>query len=110
MDTRNTIHLVHILFAGPLLIYIGGAQTLFGTTLNNITKYFLIFLGITLILYHGMNAYKMPARTISWLHVLLVGPLFLWAGLANNLPYALNQLLVILGAGLIVYHALLMMM
>jgi hypothetical protein len=108
MDSR-AIHLVHILFAGPLLIYIGGAQTLFGSSVSNIIKYFLIFLGISLILYHGMRAYKMPYNTISWLHTLFVGPLFVWAGLANNLPYAVNQLLVILGSGLIVYHSLLLL-
>ena len=109
-SNTNAIHLVHILFAGPLLIYLGGAQTLFNTTIPNMLKNFLVLLGITLAIYHGMNAYKMPSRTISWLHVLFVAPLFIWVGATNNMPYAVNQLLVILGAGLIVYHALSMLM
>ena len=107
---HKVINLVHILVAGPLFIYLGGAQTFFNTTIPNMFKNFLVLLGLVLFVYHGMNAYKMPARTISWLHVLFVAPLLVWVGLTNTMPYAVNQLLVILGAGLIVYHSLMMLM
>ena len=109
MDSK-VIHLIHILVAGPLFIYLGGAQTFFNSTIPTLLKSFLVLLGILLAVYHGMNVYKMPSRTISWLHVLFVAPLLIWIGLTNNMPYAVNQLLVILGCGLIVYHALLMIM
>jgi hypothetical protein len=99
------IHLFHIIIVGWLFLYVGIAQ-------SKIPSFFypmLLILGIFIILYHGYNAYvklslgKNP--WVSWIHILLVGPLLICIGYKNkNTPRYYYELLLMLGFAAIGYH------
>ena len=106
MDT--SVNLFHVLFVGPLLIYVA---------LQNKSESFpmilwsvLAMMGLGVILYHGYEYYLGYGRNIRLLHILFVGPLFLGLGLYHGKVPKMGWNAVLgLGVLIIVYHAYLYM-
>jgi uncharacterized membrane protein len=75
--TRSlVVHLFHILFVGGLFLYLGIRQNAAPAWLYPA----LLFLGIAIIIAHGLKLIKNRYSLISWFHVLIVAPLVLYIG------------------------------
>jgi len=79
-NKHNFIYLFHILFVGPLFLYVGikNIQT------NKYLFTFIEYLGIIVILYHSFKAYKKimdnKSAWINYFHIFLIGPLLFIIG------------------------------
>lgn len=70
------VHLFHIIFVGGLFLYLGVRQNAAPEWLYPA----LLFLGIAIIIAHGMKLLKNRYSLISWFHVLIVAPLVMYIG------------------------------
>ena len=96
------VHLFHILFVGGLFLYLGITRNACPAWLYTA----LIFLGIGIIIAHGLKLLSNPRSIISWFHVLLVAPLVIYIGYKNNQTGLLFYKLIFLeGILAICYHS-----
>ena len=105
LNKYQLINLFHILFVGPLLIYVGRS---FGL-LSNYFKYFLIVLGVFVILYQGKNLayFGILAGWIYAIHVFIVGPLLVYVGLYGEKAFVgAFPVLTMLGFATMGYHGM----
>jgi len=91
----------HILFVGPLFLYIG----LMKNNTHHIVKKLLIGLGIIVILYHAYSTYTHYSKSkyISYLnltHVLVFAPLLIYTGIVENAIYPTYDIMFVLGSGI----------
>jgi hypothetical protein len=70
------VHLFHILFVGGLFLYLGIQKNAAPSWLYTA----LIFLGIAIIIAHGLKLLKNAHSLVSWFHVLIVAPLVIYIG------------------------------
>lgn len=70
------VHLFHIIFVGGLFLYLGFKQNAAPSWIYPA----LIFLGIAIIIAHGLKLLKNINSLISWFHVLIVAPLVIYIG------------------------------
>lgn len=99
------VHLIHVIIIGGLFLYVG----INGPTIPKIIFPVLIFLGIFVILYHGIKAYNKlivnKSAWVSYIHIFLVGPLLILIGYYNiDTPRKYFELLIMLGMAAIGYH------
>lgn len=96
------VHFFHILFVGGLFLYLGINE-------NSCPSWLytgLIFLGIGIIIAHGMKLFTNPYSIISWFHVLLVAPLVIYIGYMNKQTSIIYYKLILLeGILAICYHS-----
>jgi hypothetical protein len=100
METRNAIHLGHLLLLGPCLFALGAGY------LTMIPSVAIAIAGAGIILYHAFRAYtKFVAGGNPWIylfHALLVGP----ALIAYHFTDAryVRELILMLGFAAVGYH------
>ena len=70
------VHLFHIIFVGGLFLYLGIRQNAAPTWIYPA----LLFLGVAIIIAHGLKLIKNRYSLISWFHVLVVAPLVIFIG------------------------------
>lgn len=70
------VHLFHIIFVGGLFLYLGIRQNAAPTWIYPA----LLFLGVAIIIAHGLKIIKNRYSLISWFHVLFVAPLVIYIG------------------------------
>ena len=70
------VHLFHIIFVGGLFLYLGIRKNAAPSWIYPA----LIFLGIAIIIAHGLKLLKNAHSLISWFHVLIVAPLVIYIG------------------------------
>ena len=100
MDKHTIIHIFHILFVGPLLIYIG----LHGDRTNKTLLHLLKYLGLLVIMYHAYRAYKTHSL-VNYFHVLFVGPLLVIIGLyGTSTSDIFFKLMLLSGIAALGYH------
>jgi len=100
MDNHTLIHLFHIFFVGPLLIYIG----IHGNKTNTTMLHSLKFLGLLVIMYHGYKMYK-TGSWVNYFHVLFVGPLLVLIGIyGNSSSDKFFKLMLLSGIAALGYH------
>lgn len=96
------VHLFHILFVGGLFLYLGITKNACPTWLYTA----LIFLGIGIIIAHGLKLLSNPRSLISWFHVLLVAPLVIYIGYNNrHTDLVFYKLILLEGILAIGYHS-----
>lgn len=97
------INLAHVLFTGPLLIYVGLAKQ------KPVWVYYLLLaLGIFLALYF---IYVIFTKTLSpyhvWLliHLLIFIPLLIWCGIAKDkTPHIILSIILAIGTASVGFH------
>jgi len=99
------IHLFHILFVGPLFLYVG----IKSTSIPKIMFPFLLGLGVFLMVYHFYLAYKKTvagqSAWINYFHALIVGPLLVYIGYTGiDTSRKFFEILLMLGMAAIGYH------
>jgi hypothetical protein len=100
MDKHSLIHLFHIFFVGPLLIYIGINRDKTNATL----LHSLLYLGLLVIMYHGYKAYK-TGSWVNYIHALYVGPLLVLIGLyGSGISRKYFELMLLTGIAALGYH------
>ena len=105
MESRTFVHLFHILIVGGLFLYVGIVQT----NVPKILYPILLVLGVVIIVYHSVKAYKRLSDGknpwVNYIHIFIVGPLLIYIG-ANkeNTPRYCFELLLMLGFAAIGYH------
>ena len=105
MNTLFLIHVLHILFVGPLFLYVG----IYGSAIVPLMYPFLLILGIFIIAYHSFLAYQgFKKGTSIWVnlfHMIIVGPLLVYIGYKNKkTPYSAYQFMLMLAFAVIGYH------
>lgn len=105
MSSSFFIQLFHILFVGPLFLYIGIKQKEMPSLMFKASA----FLGGFIILYHSYKAYlKFAEKKAPWvnlIHILLVGPLLLIIGInGEKTPRYMFEILFMLAFAVIGYH------
>lgn len=97
------INFAHVLFTGPLFIYVGLANSK-----PNWVYHILLALGIFLALYF---LYTIFAKTLSpyhvWLliHLLIFIPLLLWCGIAKDkTPHIILSIILAIGTASVGFH------
>jgi hypothetical protein len=98
------IELLHILFVGPLLVYIGNT---YGTGLSKFLLMILAISGLLISLYHTYLVYKKGINNgfIYLLHALIFGPLLLYVGLTGSKGFwGAYSVLMMIGFAAIGYH------
>ena len=93
------VHLFHILFVGGLFLYLGFQRNAAPSWMYPA----LMFLGVAIIIAHGLKLLKNAYSLISWFHVLIVAPLVIYIGYtgphAPSLAYRLITAAGILAIG-----------
>lgn len=99
----KSINLVHVLFTGPLLIYVGLAKTK-----PNWVYYLLLLMGIFLTLYFMFVIFTKslsPYHVWLLIHLLIFIPLLLWCGIAKDkTPHIILSLLLAIGTASVGFH------
>ena len=100
------IYLLHLLFVGPLFMYVGLRK--YKTT--NFLYSTLFLLGIIVLLYHAYKFYTSYKNDyinhVNIYHILLVGPLLIYIGYQKEeTNYVYFDLLTIFGLGLVGHFA-----
>jgi len=98
------IGLFHILFLGPLLIYVGLQRNL-----SHIFYQGLFFLGIGVILLHLFKALKKLPKFayFNYIHALLFGPLLVFIGYyERSSPLFIYNIMTFLGVLVIFYNGI----
>ena len=100
------IYLLHLLFVGPLFMYVGLRRYKTPNYLYSL----LFWLGIIVLLYHAYKfytAYKNDfINHVNIYHILLVGPLLIYIGYQKEeTNYVYFDLLTIFGLGLVGHFA-----
>ena len=106
---KYLVNIIHILFSGPLLIYVGYVKPEY-----NFVYYILIALGVILLLHLGYHIFEhISKKTFSnstiWymIHVLLFAPLLLWCGIMKTkTPHMIFAILMAIGCAAFGYHIL----
>ncbi len=106
MNSRNLLHLFHILVVGGLFLYVGIHRDKISNGLFNL----LFYLGIFIILYHLYKAYGYlemdKAFWVNLIHILIVGPLLVYIGYnGEKTSRKFFEILLMLGFAAIGYHA-----
>ena len=104
MNIETIVHLFHIFIVGGLFLYVGINREKIGTTL-----YYLLYLGVFIILYHLYKIYGyLNAGKGYWVnlfHILIVGPLLVFIGYyGEKTSRKYFELLLMLGFASIGYH------
>jgi len=104
-DAHIIIHLFHILFVGPLFLYVG----IESTNIPKIMFPILLGLGAFLIAYHAYLAYKktMDGKSawVNYIHALIIGPLLVYIGYyGKETSRKFFEILLMLGMAAIGYH------
>lgn len=76
IDRSFIVHIFHIMFVGGLFLYLGIRQNAAPAWIYPA----LVFLGIAIVIAHGLKLIKTRYSLISWFHVLIVAPLVLYIG------------------------------
>jgi hypothetical protein len=104
MNQHTIVALMHVLFAGPLLVLIGLGIT------GPVPRWAIAVLGGVILLYHAMKAYlKMAVGASAWvnlIHVFVVGPLLIAEGALTTPPRYVRELILMSGIAAIGYHGL----
>ena len=84
------VHLFHIIFVGGLFLYLGFRRNAAPPWIYPA----LVFLGIAIIIAHGLKLIKNIYSLISWFHVLIVAPLVIYLGYVgpHAPPFAYNAI------------------
>lgn len=106
MNSILLVHLFHIFLIGGLFLYVGLVK-------NNIPSflyYFLILLGIFIIVYHLYKIFiKLKDGKNPWInyfHIILVAPLLIYIGINREKTERFNyELLLMLAFSVIGYHS-----
>jgi len=101
------LHLFHLLFVGPLFLYVGIERENIPETLFT----GLGILGLIVLFYQSYKAYLKlkdgQSAWINWIHILLVAPLLLIIGyLKKDTNRRYFEMLLLLGFAAIGYHGL----
>jgi hypothetical protein len=105
LNYHTMLNIAHILFNGPLLIYIGLAKP------KNVYFYYLLLLIGAAITYTSVSKI-MNNKGYKWLyiHILLFAPLILRVGYLGakeeKIPYYLYSFLQAVGVGAVGHHAI----
>lgn len=104
-DTHSIIHLFHILFVGPLFLYVG----IKGTSISPTMFPILLGLGSFIIAYHSYLAFKKynlgTSAWVNYIHIFIVGPLLVYIGYQKeNTSRKFFEILIMLGMAAIGYH------
>ena len=100
----SSTNLIHILFSGPLLMYVGHQKP------QSVWVYrFLLFLGIFLVLFFAWHVYKhLPlSQKHVWLilHAVVFGVLLIYVGIkGTKAPRVVFSLLLAIGIAAFGYH------
>jgi len=105
MSESTCVHLFHILIVGGLFLYVGITQT----KMPKIMYPILLVLGIIIIIYHSIKAYKKILESknpwVNYIHIFIVGPILIYIGLnRENTPRYWFEILLMLGFASIGYH------
>jgi len=96
------VHVFHILFVGGLFLYLGIRKNAAPSWLYPA----LVFLGIGIIIAHGLKLLKNRYSLVSWFHVLIVAPLVIYIGRTGpHAPPIAYTLILIEGILAISYHS-----
>jgi peptidoglycan/LPS O-acetylase OafA/YrhL len=96
------VHVFHILFVGGLFLYLGIRKNEAPSWLYPA----LIFLGIAIIIAHGLKLLKNHYSIVSWFHVLIVAPLVIYIGRTGpKTPDIAYNLILLEGVLAIGYHS-----
>jgi uncharacterized membrane protein len=102
VGTLVIVHVFHILFVGGLFLYLGIRKNAAPLWLYTA----IIFLGIAIIIAHGLKLLKNAHSLVSWFHVLIVAPLVIYIGRtgphASDIAY---NLIMLEGIIAISYHS-----
>lgn len=91
------IYLFHLLVVIPYLLYIYSQEN----KITQVDKYILLFIGITILLYHGYKSFT----TNYWVyifHAIVLAPYLIYLGLSSNPVYEPLLLFIFAGIG---YHS-----
>ena len=96
------VHLFHIIFVGAMFVYLGVRKNAAPTWLYTA----IIFLGIAIIIAHGLKLLKNAHSLVSWFHVLIVAPLVIYIGRTGpHAPDIAYNLILLEGIMAIGYHS-----
>ena len=103
-------NLFHVLFAAPLLIYVGLVRDKVPDAVFNLVG----LLGLAVLGYHSYRAYTKikdgQSAWVNWIHILLVAPLMLLLGyLKKDANRRYFEMSLILGFAALGYHGLYLM-
>lgn len=104
--SKYYVNLIHILFSGPLLVYVGLKKPD-----NKYLYYFLLILGIllaVLFLYRLITIKPFSSRHIFFIaHLVIYSPLLIYLGLYHNKSSKFSfDLALVIGLLAILYHAI----
>lgn len=105
LDKHALISLFHVLFVGPLLLYLGLTKG----NLSNFALWVVVFLGAGVSLYHLTKTIQLGLKQgwIYALHALVFAPLLIYVGLKGKQAfYAAFSVLLMLGFATMGYHGL----
>lgn len=105
LDAHSIISLFHILFVGPLFLYVG----IKATKIPKIMFPILLGLGAFIIVYHFYLAYKKTkdgkSAWVNYIHALIIGPLLVYIGYTGlDTSRKFFEILMMLGMAAIGYH------
>ena len=96
------VHVFHILFVGGLFLYLGIRKNAAPPWLYPA----VVFLGIAIIIAHGLKLLKNRYSLVSWFHILIVAPLVIYIGRTGpHTPDIAYTLILIEGVLAISYHS-----
>jgi hypothetical protein len=96
------VHIFHIIFVGGLFLYLGIRQNAAPSWLYTA----VVFLGIAIIIAHGLKLIKNRYSLVSWFHVLIVAPLVIYIGRTGpHTPAIAYNLILLEGVLAIGYHS-----
>lgn len=106
MNTKQLIHLFHILIVGGLLLYVGINREKIPKKMFPL----LFVLGLVIILYHSYKTYNYMSTGkrfwINLIHVLIIGPLLVYIGYyKEKTSRKFFEMLLMLGFASIGYHS-----
>jgi hypothetical protein len=100
MDTF--VHLFHILFVSSLFFYVAITQT----SMPSFMYPFLFALGIIIIVYHAYKSLSKKDPWVSYIHILLVGPLLIYIGaMKSKTPRKMFEVLLMMAFASLGYHS-----
>ena len=101
-NTLVIVHIFHIIFVGGLFLYLGVRKNAAPLWMYPA----LVFLGIAIIIAHGLKLLKNRYSLVSWFHVLIVAPLVIYIGRTGPHTPAIAYTLILLeGLLAISYHS-----
>jgi len=108
-EYKFMISIIHILFIGPALVYLGHTHQNIDTWLN----YVLLLSGIAIASYHGYLVYKrggIKPGFMYFLHASIFAPLLIYTAIVGLMKkpvfWGVKKLLIMIGFASIGYHIL----